>query len=164
VTTSAEFLSTKVKVNCPERRNAFRLFFNDVLRIDSHTQAALGTMMGELVLGRTRGWRGAAWGAFLGTLPDLDVIALPFPEAAAGMRWHRGLFLFVVVKPQHNREDDSQHPEPNRAGAEIGIDHENKAERKRLPKLQFTPIRECHEADCAKEEAGDQGGGGEHHT
>ena len=71
-------------------------------------------------------------------------------------------FSFVVVKPQNNRKDDSQHPEPNRPGAEIGIDHQNQAERQRFPKLQLSPIPECHKANCAKEEAGDQGGGCEH--
>jgi inner membrane protein len=53
--------------------------------------------MGELVLGPKLGWRGAAWGAFFGTLPDLDVIVLPFLDAAAGIRWHRGLSHSILV-------------------------------------------------------------------
>ncbi len=65
--------------------------------MDSLTQAALGAVMGELVLGRKLGWRGAAWGAFFGTLPDLDVIALPFLDAAAGIRWHRGLSHSILI-------------------------------------------------------------------
>lgn len=68
--------------------------------MDSLTQAALGAAMGELVLGKKLGWRGAAWGAFFGTLPDLDVIALPFLGPAEGIRWHRGLshsILMMVV-------------------------------------------------------------------
>ena len=65
--------------------------------MDSLTQAALGAVMGELVLGRKLGWRGAAWGAFFGTLSDLDVIALPFLDAAAGIRWHRGLSHSILI-------------------------------------------------------------------
>ena len=65
--------------------------------MDSLTQAALGAVMGELVLGRKAGWRGTAWGAFFGTLPDLDVIALPFLSAAAGIHWHRGLSHSILI-------------------------------------------------------------------
>ena len=65
--------------------------------MDSLTQAALGAVMGELVLGRKTGWRGAAWGAFFGTLPDLDVIALPFLSAADGIHWHRGLSHSILI-------------------------------------------------------------------
>lgn len=68
--------------------------------MDSITQAVLGASMGELVLGRKLGWRGAAWGALLGTLPDLDVIFRPFLNDVEGMYWHRGLshsLLFVVL-------------------------------------------------------------------
>lgn len=65
--------------------------------MDSLTQAALGAVVGEAVLGRKLGWKAAAWGAFFGTLPDLDVIALPFLEPAAGIRWHRGLSHSILV-------------------------------------------------------------------
>ena len=54
-------------------------------------------MVGELILGKKLGWRGAAWGAFFGTLPDLDIIALPFLDAASGIRWHRGLSHSILI-------------------------------------------------------------------
>jgi len=65
--------------------------------MDSLTQAAVGAVIGELILGKKIGWRGAAWGAFFGTLPDLDVIALPFLDAAQGIRWHRGISHSILV-------------------------------------------------------------------
>lgn len=65
--------------------------------MDSLTQAALGAVVGEIVLGKKTGWRGAAWGAFFGTLPDLDVIVLPFLDAAGGIRWHRGLSHSILI-------------------------------------------------------------------
>jgi inner membrane protein len=68
--------------------------------VDSLTQAVLGAVVGEVFLGRKIGWRGAVWGAAFGTLPDLDVVALPFLDEAAGIRWHRGLshsLLIMVV-------------------------------------------------------------------
>lgn len=68
--------------------------------MDSITQAALGAVIGELTLGKKLGWRGAAWGAFFGTLPDLDVVVMPFLSEAARFTWHRGyshsiLFWFL---------------------------------------------------------------------
>ena len=65
--------------------------------MDSLTQVALGAVVGEVVLGRKLGWRAAAWGAFFGTLPDLDVIALPLLDPAAGIRWHRGWSHSILV-------------------------------------------------------------------
>jgi len=65
--------------------------------LDSITQAALGAVVGELVLGRKIGWKGAAWGALLGTVPDLDILLTPFGDAADFLRWHRGLSHSVLV-------------------------------------------------------------------
>jgi inner membrane protein len=65
--------------------------------VDSLTQAVLGAAVGELVLGKKLGWRGAVWGVFFGTLPDLDVIALPFLDPAAGIYWHRGLSHSILI-------------------------------------------------------------------
>lgn len=56
--------------------------------------------MGELTLGRKIGWKGMAWGLFLGTLPDLDIVFYPFLDQAEKLRWHRGIshsLLLVVV-------------------------------------------------------------------
>ncbi len=65
--------------------------------MDSLTQAVVGAVVGELILGKKIGWRGAAWGAFFGTLPDLDIIALPFLDPAAGIRWHRGISHSIPI-------------------------------------------------------------------
>jgi inner membrane protein len=46
--------------------------------------------MGELVLGRRMGNRALAWGAFFGTLPDLDVLVAPLLDTAGNLWWHRG--------------------------------------------------------------------------
>lgn len=68
--------------------------------MDSITQAALGGVVGELVLGRKLGWRGMAWGMFLGTLPDLDILAYPWLTEVEKISWHRGIshsILLMVV-------------------------------------------------------------------
>lgn len=67
--------------------------------MDSITQAALGALCGELFLSKKLGWKGAAWGAFFGTLPDLDVIAFPWLDAAEQLRWHRGLSHSLLIMP-----------------------------------------------------------------
>ncbi len=58
--------------------------------MDSLTQAALGAVIGELVLGRQIGRRAIAWGALFGTLPDLDVIFTWLLPTAWDLRLHRG--------------------------------------------------------------------------
>jgi inner membrane protein len=58
--------------------------------VDSITQATLGAVMGELVLGKRLGNRALAWGALFGTLPDLDVVVAPLLDHAANLWWHRG--------------------------------------------------------------------------
>ena len=68
--------------------------------MDSVTQIALGAAVGESVLGNKIGLRAAAWGALLGTLPDLDVLANPFLDSVAQISFHRGLthsLLFCVL-------------------------------------------------------------------
>ncbi len=68
--------------------------------MDSITQAALGAAVGEAVLGRRVGRRAAAWGAFFGTLPDLDVLVGPFVSDVQALLAHRGpthALLFSVV-------------------------------------------------------------------
>jgi inner membrane protein len=69
--------------------------------VDSITQIALGAAVGEATLGRKVGNKAAAWGAALGTLPDLDVLAYPFLSEAGELLFHRGpthaiLFSFVA--------------------------------------------------------------------
>ncbi len=68
--------------------------------MDSITQAALGAAVGEAVLGRKAGGKAAAWGAFFGTLPDLDILAYPFLDPAQELLFHRGpthALLFSVI-------------------------------------------------------------------
>lgn len=59
--------------------------------MDSLTQAALGALVGERVLGKQLGRKAIVWGALVGTLPDLDVIANRWLDPIAQLYWHRGL-------------------------------------------------------------------------
>lgn len=59
--------------------------------MDSITQAALGAAVGEAILGKKIGYRAAAWGAVLGTVPDLDILINPFIDTVSELRFHRGL-------------------------------------------------------------------------
>lgn len=68
--------------------------------MDSLTQLTLGAAVGEAVAGRQAGYKAPLWGAALGTLPDLDVLANPFLTEAQTLVFHRSLthsLLFVVV-------------------------------------------------------------------
>ena len=58
--------------------------------MDSLTHVVLGAALGELMLGKRMGNRALAWGALLGTLPDLDALLLPFFDTANQLWWHRG--------------------------------------------------------------------------
>lgn len=46
--------------------------------MDSITQAVLGAAIGERILGKRIGNKGAVLGAIVATIPDLDVLLLPF--------------------------------------------------------------------------------------
>lgn len=68
--------------------------------MDSITQIALGAAVGESLLGKKIGYRAAAWGAFLGTVPDLDILANPFLDSVEQISFHRGFthsILFCLV-------------------------------------------------------------------
>jgi len=65
--------------------------------VDSITQAALGGVVGEIVLGRKLGWKGMVWGMFFGTLPDLDILAYPWLDEGAKLKWHRGFSHSVLM-------------------------------------------------------------------
>lgn len=58
--------------------------------MDSLTQAALGAAIGEAVLGKKVGNKGVLLGAAVATLPDLDVIFLPFFDEVQRISIHRG--------------------------------------------------------------------------
>jgi inner membrane protein len=57
--------------------------------MDSITQATLGAAVGEALLGKKAGYKAAAWGAVLGTVPDLDIIINPFVDGVIELRAHR---------------------------------------------------------------------------
>jgi len=68
--------------------------------MDSITQITLGAAVGEAVAGKKAGFKAAAWGAFLGTFPDLDVLANPFLDTVNQLYFHRGIthsLLFCVI-------------------------------------------------------------------
>ena len=71
--------------------------------MDSLTQITLGAAVGEAVAGRQAQKKAPLWGAFLGTLPDLDVLANPFLTEAQALAFHRGpshsLFLALIAAP-----------------------------------------------------------------
>lgn len=71
--------------------------------MDTLTQVTLGAAVGEAVLGKKIGNKGAAWGAAFGVLPDLDVLANPFVSEVQEIIIHRGishsLFFSVVAAP-----------------------------------------------------------------
>lgn len=68
--------------------------------MDSITQAALGAAVGEALLGKKAGYRAAAWGAAVGTMPDLDIIINPFVDTVSELYFHRNIthsFFFAVA-------------------------------------------------------------------
>lgn len=71
--------------------------------MDTITQITLGAAVGEAVLGKKIGNKGAVWGAAFGVLPDLDVLANPFVSDVQEIIIHRGLshslFFSVVAAP-----------------------------------------------------------------
>ncbi len=58
--------------------------------MDSLTQATLGAAIGEVCFGRKLGYKGAVIGAIVATIPDLDVILLPFYSDLERISIHRG--------------------------------------------------------------------------
>ena len=64
--------------------------------MDSITQAVLGAGIAGAVMGRSQGRRALLYGALLGTLPDLDVLAT-YPDPVSTMTFHRGYSHSVFV-------------------------------------------------------------------
>jgi len=75
---------------------------SDENALDSLTQLTFGAACGEAVLGRKVGRKALYWGAFLGTLPDLDVF-IPLGGPVDDFVYHRGfshsLFLLALLSP-----------------------------------------------------------------
>jgi len=68
--------------------------------MDSLTQLTLGAAVGEATLGKRVGRKAPIWGAALGTLPDLDVLANPFLTNVQALGFHRSLthsLVFAVL-------------------------------------------------------------------
>jgi inner membrane protein len=65
--------------------------------MDSITQATLGALCGELVLGKKLGNKGILWGLFFGTLPDLDILAYPLLSSSEQLSWHRGISHSILM-------------------------------------------------------------------
>lgn len=58
--------------------------------MDSITQAALGAAIGEAILGKKIGNKAPILGAIVGTIPDLDVLLVPFFSELQKISIHRG--------------------------------------------------------------------------
>jgi len=65
--------------------------------MDSITQATLGAAVGEVILEKKIGYRAAAWGAVLGTVPDLDIIINPFVDNVIELRAHRSFTHSITI-------------------------------------------------------------------
>jgi inner membrane protein len=68
--------------------------------MDSITQIVLGAAVGEAVAGKHIGNKAALWGAFAGTIPDLDVLFMGFFNPLDATLFHRGFshsFLFACI-------------------------------------------------------------------
>lgn len=64
--------------------------------MDSITQAALGAAIGEALLGKRVGNKGAVLGAIIATIPDLDVALYLFYDKFEMLSIHRGLSHSIV--------------------------------------------------------------------
>ena len=64
--------------------------------MDSITQAALGAAIGEAMLGKKIGKKGAIIGGLIATIPDLDILLLHFVDSLQKISIHRGYSHSVV--------------------------------------------------------------------
>ncbi len=68
--------------------------------MDSITQASLGAAVAHAAWHRPLGSKALLWGAFFGTLPDLDIVVFPFLDDVQKLYWHRGeshSIFFVLI-------------------------------------------------------------------
>lgn len=68
--------------------------------MDSITQAALGAAVAHAAWHKPLGRKAFLWGAFFGTLPDLDVVFFPLLDDVQQLYWHRGeshSIFFVLI-------------------------------------------------------------------
>lgn len=66
-------------------------------RLDLLTHATVGALLAEALLGRRLGNRALGWGAFIGVLPDLDLLLSPFLSTAGGLFLRNGPSHALVV-------------------------------------------------------------------
>lgn len=70
--------------------------------MDSITQIALGASVSHAIVGKKSGIKAAAWGAFLGTFPDLDVF-IPMGNDVDNFVYHRSFshsfFVLGILAP-----------------------------------------------------------------
>lgn len=67
--------------------------------MDSPTQMLLGATIGQTCFGQKLGRRAAWWGAVGGTIPDLDVVVIPFLGRIGEFVYHRGPTHSLVFGP-----------------------------------------------------------------
>jgi len=93
--------------------------------VDLITQAALGAVMGGLVLGKKLGRPAIGWGTLFGVLPDADAMLTPLIDTAWDLKIHRGIthsilltlvLSYALAKPLAKRWK-KQKVTPQRAGA-----------------------------------------------
>jgi inner membrane protein len=66
--------------------------------VDWITQAALGALIGELMMGKRLGNRALAWGALFGIMPELlEVLVSPVLDKARELGWGRGMSHSLLV-------------------------------------------------------------------
>lgn len=68
--------------------------------MDSITQAVLGASIGQAILGKKIGAKGAILGAIVATIPDLDIMFLPLYNSVERISIHRGFshsILFSLI-------------------------------------------------------------------
>ena len=64
--------------------------------MDSITQGVLGAAVGAAILGKKTGQRGAATGAVIATVPDLDIVLYLFYDKYEMLSIHRGLSHSII--------------------------------------------------------------------
>jgi len=71
--------------------------------LDSLSQFVLGASVAEALVGKKLGNKAMLWGGIAGTLPDLDVLLIPFIEPVQELSFHRGvshaIFYIILFVP-----------------------------------------------------------------
>ncbi len=68
--------------------------------MDSLSQFVLGAAVAETLVGKKLGNKAIIWGGIAGTLPDLDVLLIPFIEPVQELSFHRGMshaFFYILL-------------------------------------------------------------------